>query len=53
MCGGNLPYRRGVLNVGIETTQVASTLKNKSMKSFHDSVQTTHVMDLMRAFEPD
>ena len=51
MCGGNLPYRRGVLNVGIETTQIASTLKNKSMKSFHDSVEKMHVMDINKAFE--
>lgn len=53
MCGGNLPYRRGVTNVGIETTQIASTMKNKSMKAFHDSVQTMHVMDIRKAFEPD
>lgn len=39
MCMGNLPVRRGVTNVGIETTQIASTLKNASMKAFHDSVQ--------------
>ena len=53
ICGGNLPYRRGIQNSGIETTQIASTMKNKSMKSFHDSVQQMHVMDVRRAFEPD
>ena len=53
ICGGNLPYRRGIQNAGIETTQIASTMKNKSMKSFHDSVQRMHVMDVRRAFEPD
>ena len=49
-CFGNLPYRRGDLNVGISTTIVPSTMKNKSMKAFHDSVQKTMIVDINRAF---
>lgn len=49
-CFGNLPYRRGDLNAGISTTIVASTMKNKSMKAFHDSVQKTTPVDINKAF---
>lgn len=49
-CFGNLPYRRGDLNVGISTTIVASTMKNKSMKAFHDSVEVTREIDINKAF---
>lgn len=49
-CFGNLPYRRGILNTGIESTQIASTMKNKAMKAFHDSVETMHTIDLNKMF---
>ena len=49
-CAGNLDYRRGLNNTGITTTFVASTMKNISMKSFHDSVARTTVMDIRKAF---
>lgn len=49
-CYGNLPYRRDDLNVGISTTIVPSTMKNVSMKAFHDSVQRTRVIDINKAF---
>lgn len=49
-CFGNLPYRRGDLNVGISSTIIPSTMKNVSMKSFHDSVQRTTPVDINRAF---
>lgn len=49
-CFGNLPYRRGDLNVGISSTIVPSTMKNVSMKSFHDSVQKTTIIDVNKAF---
>lgn len=49
-CFGNLPYRRGDLNVGISMTIIPSTMKNKSMKAFHDSVQKTTPVDINKAF---
>ena len=49
-CFGNLPYRRGTTNSGIESTIIASTMKNVSMKSFHDSVQQFTEIDIMKAF---
>lgn len=49
-CFGNLPYRRGDLNVGISSTIIASTMKNISMKSFHDSVQKIRPVDINKAF---
>ena len=49
-CAGNFFYRRGGRNIGIATTQIASTLKNKSMKAFHDGVIKTIEMDPMKAF---
>jgi len=49
-CFGNLPYRRGDLNAGISSTIIPSTMKNKSMKAFHDSVQKTRLIDINRAF---
>ena len=50
ICAGNLDYRRGQKNAGITTTYVASTMKNISMKSFHDSVAKTVTMDIRKAF---
>lgn len=49
-CMGNLEYRRGSKNVGIESTIIASVMKNISMKSFHNSQQTFTKMDLNKVF---
>ena len=49
-CAGNLYYRLGITNVGATTPQVCSTLKNISMKAFHDSQATFVEMDPMKAF---
>lgn len=49
-CMGNLFYRQGIINVGVSTTTIPSTLKNISMKSFHDSNQKLHQMDLNTIF---
>ena len=49
-CAGNFFYRRGGKNVGLATVQIPSTLKNKSMKAFHDGVIKTVEMDPMKAF---
>lgn len=51
MCMGNLPYRRGSsANIGTALTVIPSTLKNISMKSFHDSTQKLVEMDINKAF---
>lgn len=49
-CMGNLEYRRGTRNSGIESTVIASKLKNISMKAFHDSVEKMTSMDINKAF---
>ena len=49
-CAGNLFYRRKSYNVGLGCIQVCSTLKNKSMKGFHDSTIKTTEMDPITAF---
>lgn len=49
-CAGNFFYRRGAKNIGLATTQVASKLKNISMKAFHDSTVSTTEIDPMKAF---
>lgn len=49
-CLGNYFYRVEKMNAGIYTAQVASSLKLKSMKAFHDSVVTTTEIDPMVAF---
>ena len=49
-CMGNSEYRRGEYNPGIATTSIASTMKNISMKSFHDSVAKMTTMDIRKAF---
>ena len=36
-CAGNLFHRLGIKNIGVATYAIASTLKLKSMKAFHDS----------------
>lgn len=49
-CAGNFFYRRGNRNIGVATSQIASILKNRSMKSFHDSTLKTVEIDPMKAF---
>lgn len=49
-CMGNLEYRRGSMNPGVESSIIASVMKNKSMKSFHNSVQKFTTIDLNKAF---
>lgn len=49
-CMGNLPYRLNIRNIGTATTQIPSTMKNISMKSFHDSTQQLFDMDLESVF---
>lgn len=50
MCMGNLEYRRGAMSPGIESPIIASTMKNISMKYFHNSTQKMHKMDINKAF---
>lgn len=49
-CMGNLPYKLNVKNVGVAMGILGSILKNKSMKAFHDSVETIFEMDVKKAF---
>lgn len=49
-CAGNLFYRIGIKNIGAATPKIPSTLKNTSMKSFHDSVAKFTEMDINKAF---
>lgn len=49
-CAGNAFYRQGRINVGMETPQIASKIKNIFMKSFHDSQVKLYEMDPMKAF---
>ena len=49
-CLGNLFYRQGTENVGIAVKDIASILKNKSMKAFHDSTVQLSKMDVKKAF---
>jgi hypothetical protein len=50
-CAGNMFKRLGIENVGVAESQVASTLKNKSMKNFHDSTISTVFFDAEYAFK--
>jgi len=50
VCAGNGFYRQGRVNVGMETPQIASKVKNIFMKSFHDSQVKLYEMDPMKAF---
>lgn len=50
-CMGNLPYRLNIRNIGPSTTQMASIMKNVSMKAFHDSTQQLYDMDLNMIFK--
>lgn len=49
-CAGNFFYRRGSRNIGLATIQIPSTLKLRSMKSFHDTTLRTTEIDPMKAF---
>lgn len=49
-CAGNLYTRLGISNVGMATPIAASTLKNLSMKSFHQSQVIMVEMDPLKAF---
>jgi len=49
-CAGNLFYRLECENIGTIIPQVASTQKNKRLKSFHDSVIKLREMDVNKAF---
>lgn len=49
-CAGNLFYRLNTKNVGLITMQMASKIKNISMKAFHDSVEKTIKMNPEEAF---
>ena len=49
-CAGNAWYRLGKENAGASTPKIPSTLKNISMKSFHDSVQKFEPIDINKIF---
>ena len=49
-CAGNLFNRIGITNVGVSTPQVASKLKNISMKAFHDAQVNLSDIDVGMAF---
>lgn len=49
-CIGNAWYRLGKTNIGTATPKIPSTLKNISMKAFHDSVQQFQEIDLNKIF---
>lgn len=49
-CMGNAWYRLGKTNAGTATPKIPSTLKNISMKAFHDSVQQFNEIDLNKIF---
>lgn len=49
-CLGNLFYRQGTENIGIAVKDIASILKNKNMKAFHDSTVDMATMDVKKAF---
>lgn len=49
-CAGNLFTRRNAKNIGLTCIQIPSTLKNVSMKAFHDSTIKTTTFDAAIAF---
>lgn len=49
-CAGNLFYKIGITNVGVAESMVPSTLKNISMKAFHDSTQKLTDIPLDKVF---
>lgn len=50
-CAGNLLYKLNIKNPGITESMLMSTLKNISMKSFHDSTQKLHEIPLEKIFK--
>lgn len=50
MCAGNMEYRRGERNIGVASTNLPSTMKNISMKAFHDGQQKITTMNINKAF---
>lgn len=50
VCAGNIWNRHKITNVGMIMDIVASIVKNKYMKAFHDSTISTIEMDPMKAF---
>lgn len=50
-CIGDLYYILDVQNIGTATPQLASCVKNISMKAFHDSTDKYQTMDAMAAFD--
>ena len=49
-CAGNAWVRLGKTNIGVATPKIPSTLKNISMKAFHDSVEKFNPIDLNDIF---
>jgi hypothetical protein len=49
-CIGDLFYKLGMNNIGTGMAKIPSTLKNISMKSFHDSTVKTTQIDVDKAF---
>ena len=49
-CAGNAWFRLGKTNLGAATPAIPSTLKNISMKAFHDSVQKLQAIDINDIF---
>lgn len=50
-CAGTMFRRIGITNIGVAMSQVASTMKNASMKSFHDSTLDFAKFDPEKAFK--
>lgn len=49
-CGGNMFYRAEYKDVGVTTPQLASRLKNISLKAFHDSQVKLFDINVAKAF---
>lgn len=49
-CAGTMFRRIGIVNIGVATSQIASTMKNASMKQFHDSTLIFSKFDAEKAF---
>jgi len=49
-CVGDLFYKLNIINIGAAMAKIPSTLKNRSMKAFHDSTVKTTEIDVEKAF---
>lgn len=49
-CAGEMFNKLGFKNIGMLTANMASILKNKSMKAFHDGTVSTHEIDINKMF---